>query len=142
MRGTCASGVGISSSISASLRHTRSPTSAPEGRLSSRLRKSLPGKLAFAGAGNPCQHRHLCAFVDLHRGVESTQCPVGIAHPDIGNVAQALEFLEGGIVPNVHERRFLAAKRTLDKLDDDTFRSVIVAHRDRVLAALGLGGVS
>ena len=67
---------------------------------------------------------------------------LGDAHPDIGNVAQALEFLEGGIVPNVHERRFLAAKRTLDKLDDDTFRSVIVAHRDRVLAALGLGGVS
>lgn len=67
---------------------------------------------------------------------------LGDAHPDIGNVAQALEFLEGGIVPNLHERRFLAAKRTLDKLDDDTFRSVIVAHRDRVLAALGLGGVS
>lgn len=67
---------------------------------------------------------------------------LGEAHPDIGNVAQALEFLEGGIVPNVHERRFLAAKRTLDKLDDDTFRSVIVAHRDRVLATLGLGGVS
>jgi ParB family chromosome partitioning protein len=67
---------------------------------------------------------------------------LGDAHPDIGNVAQALAFIEGGIVPNMHERRFLAAKRTLDKLDDDTFRSVIVAHRDRVLAALGLGEVS
>lgn len=67
---------------------------------------------------------------------------LGAEHPGIGNVAQALEFLDGGIVPTEAERRFLTASRTLGKLDDVTFAHVIVAHRDRILAALGLREVA
>jgi ParB family chromosome partitioning protein len=61
-------------------------------------------------------------------------------HRDIGNVAQALEFIANGVLPTALERRFLTASRTLAALDDDLFGAVIAAHRDRVLAALGLGG--
>lgn len=77
-----------------------------------------------------------------NRQVRVVDLILGEDHPDIGNVSQALEFLDGGIVPTEAERRFQAASRTLEKLDDVTFAHVIVAHRDRVLAALGIRGVA
>lgn len=61
---------------------------------------------------------------------------LGDDQPDIGNVAQALEFLQVGVVFNMHERLFLSAKRTLSELDDDTFDAVLAAHEDRVITSL------
>jgi ParB family chromosome partitioning protein len=104
-----------------------------------RLHPPLRRRLRGTALANKQTELKALSELSARRQVAVVDLILGGAHRDIGNVAQALEYLEGGIVPNVHERRFLAAKRTLDKLDDDTFRSVIVAHRDRVLSALGLG---
>ncbi|WP_028710384.1 ParB/RepB/Spo0J family partition protein [Paracoccus pantotrophus] len=55
---------------------------------------------------------------------------------DVGNVAQALEYLGGTIACDPVERRFAAVSKTIAALDDETFDSVIVAHQDRVMASL------
>lgn len=80
--------------------------------------------------------------LSTNRQVKVVDLILGDDQPGIGNVAQALEFLEGGIVPTEAERRFLTASRTLGKLDDVTFAHVVLAHRDRVLAALGIREVA
>ena len=56
--------------------------------------------------------------------------------PDVGNVAQALEYLGGTIACDPVEKRFAAVSKTIAALDDETFDSVIVAHQDRVMASL------
>lgn len=56
--------------------------------------------------------------------------------PDVGNVAQALEYLSGTIACDPIERRFAAVSKTIAALDDETFDSVIAAHEDRVLTSL------
>ena len=56
--------------------------------------------------------------------------------PDIGNVAQALDYLAGGVVCDLLERRFEAIKKTMSALDDNTFDNVIAAHEERVIASL------
>ena len=56
--------------------------------------------------------------------------------PDVGNVAQALAYLEGSIACDPVERRFAAVSKTIAELDDDTFDSVIAAHEDRVITSL------
>ncbi len=56
--------------------------------------------------------------------------------PDVGNVAQALEYLSGTIACDPIERRFAAVSKTIADLDDDTFDSVIAAHETRVIASL------
>lgn len=58
------------------------------------------------------------------------------AHPDIQNVAEALFHLQNGITPNMHERRYLAATKTLSTLDDVLFDRVIMAQEERVIASL------
>jgi ParB family chromosome partitioning protein len=58
------------------------------------------------------------------------------AHPDIQNVAEALFHLENGITPNMVERRYLAATKTLGSLDDVLFDRVIMAQEERVIASL------
>lgn len=58
------------------------------------------------------------------------------AHPDIQNVAEALFHLENGVTPNMHERRYLAATKTLSTLDDVLFDRVIMAQEERVIASL------
>ena len=56
--------------------------------------------------------------------------------PDVGNVAQALDYLGGTIACDPVEKRFAAVSKTIAALDDETFDSVIVAHQDRVMASL------
>ena len=56
--------------------------------------------------------------------------------PDVGNVAQALAYLEGGVACDPVERRFVAVSKTIAALDDETFDSVIAAHEDRVITSL------
>ena len=56
--------------------------------------------------------------------------------PEVGNVAQALAYLEGGVACDPVERRFVAVSRTIAALDDETFDSVIAAHEDRVITSL------
>lgn len=56
--------------------------------------------------------------------------------PDVGNVAQALDYLGGTIACDPVEKRFAAVSKTIAELDDETFDSVIVAHQDRVIASL------
>lgn len=56
--------------------------------------------------------------------------------PDVGNVAQALDYLGGTIACDPIEKRFAAVSKTIAALDDDTFDSVIAAHEDRVMASL------
>lgn len=58
------------------------------------------------------------------------------AHRDIQNVAEALFHLENGITPNMVERRYLAATKTLGALDDVLFDRVIMAQEERVIASL------
>jgi ParB family chromosome partitioning protein len=58
------------------------------------------------------------------------------AHQDIQNVAEALFHLENGITPNMVERRYLAATKTLGALDDVLFDRVIMAQEERVIASL------
>lgn len=55
---------------------------------------------------------------------------------DVGNVAQALDYLGGTIACDPVEKRFAAVSKTIAALDDETFDSVIVAHQDRVIASL------
>lgn len=56
--------------------------------------------------------------------------------PDVGNVAQALEYLGGTIACDPIEKRFAAVSKTIADLDDETFDSVIAAHETRVIASL------
>ena len=42
--------------------------------------------------------------------------------PDVGNVAQALAYLEGGVACDPVERRFVAVSKTIAALDDETIR--------------------
>lgn len=56
--------------------------------------------------------------------------------PEIGNVAQALAYLEGGIVRDAFEKRFAKVSKSIADLDDDTFDHVIMAHEDRIIASL------
>lgn len=55
---------------------------------------------------------------------------------DVGNVAQALEYLGGTIACDPIEKRFAAVSKTIADLDDETFDSVIAAHETRVIASL------
>jgi len=97
-------------------------------RLYPPLRRRLQGT---ALAGKQTELKAL-SELKVNAQVRVVDLILGAEHPGIGNVAQALEFLEGGIVPTEAERRFLTASRTLGKLDDVTFAHVIVAHRGRV----------
>ncbi len=56
--------------------------------------------------------------------------------PDVGNVAQAVEYLDGGAAVDPLEKRFQSVSRSFSALDDTTFDSVISAHEDRVIASL------
>lgn len=56
--------------------------------------------------------------------------------PDVGNVAQALEYLGGTLACDPIEKRFAAVSKTFAALDDDTFDSVIAAHETRVIDSL------
>ncbi|MBC9246709.1 ParB N-terminal domain-containing protein [Paracoccus sp. 11-3] len=56
--------------------------------------------------------------------------------PEIGNVAQALAYLDGGTVCDPLEKRFASVSKTIAGLDEDTFDSVIAAHEERVIASL------
>ena len=55
---------------------------------------------------------------------------------DVGNVAQAIEYLDGGAAVDPLEKRFQSVSRTISALDDTTFDSVISAHEDRIIASL------
>lgn len=63
------------------------------------------------------------------------------AKPEIGNVAEALEYLENGPLPNAVERRFIGASRTLGALDDILFERVVMAHEVRIVASLKRRGI-
>lgn len=56
--------------------------------------------------------------------------------PDVGNVAQALAYLETGVQPDENEKRLLAVSRSLSALDDSTFDGVVAANEARVIASL------
>lgn len=56
--------------------------------------------------------------------------------PEVGNVAQAVEYLKDGVAPNPLEKRFQAASRSFGALDDVTFDHVVAAHEERVIASL------
>lgn len=55
---------------------------------------------------------------------------------EVDNVAQALEHLANGVVPNALEKRFTAVSRSFAALDEATFDNVIAAHEERVIASL------
>lgn len=55
---------------------------------------------------------------------------------DIGNVAQALDYLSEGVVPDPLEKRFETVRKSILSLDDDTFDSVIAACEDRIIESL------
>lgn len=48
--------------------------------------------------------------------------PMGFTPADVGNVAQALAYLEGGVACDPVERRFVAVSKTIAALDDETIR--------------------
>lgn len=56
--------------------------------------------------------------------------------PDVGNVAQALEYLDGGIAPDPLEKRFTAVSKLIAGLDDVIFNRVISVHEERIIASL------
>lgn len=56
--------------------------------------------------------------------------------PEVGNVAQAVEYLKDGVAPNPLEKRFQAASRSFGALDDVTFDHVVAVHEERVIASL------
>ena len=56
--------------------------------------------------------------------------------PEIGNVAQALAWLEGGVVEASTEKQFQSVRTAFSKLPDVAFDMVVAAEADRVIAAL------
>lgn len=56
--------------------------------------------------------------------------------PDVGNVAQAIEYLDGGVAIDPLEKRFQSVSRTFAALDETTFDNVLNAHEDRIIASL------
>lgn len=72
----------------------------------------------------------------INKQVKVLDLILGEDHSEIGNVAQALAYLEGGIVCDPLEKRFASVSKSIADLDDDTFDSVIAAHEDRVLSSL------
>lgn len=76
------------------------------------------------------------AELDLNLQVKVLDLILDPGHPDIGNVAQALEYLEKGRLPDSVERQYLTASRTLEGLSDTMLDRVLVAHEGRIIAAL------
>ncbi len=56
--------------------------------------------------------------------------------PEIGNVAQALEYLQGGSAPSGIDKQFRAVSTAFGKLADPALDMVVSNHADRVIASL------
>lgn len=61
---------------------------------------------------------------------------LGADHPQIGNVAEALLFLQGGVAMSAEERRYLSIRDGLKALPDASFDRLLADHEDRVIASL------
>lgn len=56
--------------------------------------------------------------------------------PDVGNVAQAVEYIAGGVAVSAVEKQFNAVRTAFSKLPDAAFDMVISTEAERVIAAL------
>lgn len=70
------------------------------------------------------------------RQVKILDLILGEDHPEIGNVAQALEFLAHGALPNAEQKRLQTISRTIADLDEAALDNVLAANEDRVIASL------
>lgn len=90
--------------------------------------------------GTPLAHKQteLKALAELgpNQQVRALDAILDPDLPEVGNVAQALEYLKHGTMPNPLERRFEVASRSFGALDDVTFDHVLAAHEARVIESL------
>lgn len=93
-------------------------------------------RLRLAGTDLARKQTELKALSELRHARQGEVLDLILGESEATNVAQALQILTEGALPNSLERQFSAASKAIGTLPDALFDGVIAAHEERVIASL------
>ena len=93
-------------------------------------------RVRLAGTDLARKQTELKALSELSHAKQGAVLDLILGESEATNVAQALQVLSDGAVPNDLERKFTAALKAIATLPDELFDNVIAAHEERVIASL------
>lgn len=93
-------------------------------------------RVRLAGTDLARKQTELKALSELSHAKQGAVLDLILGESEATNVAQALQVLSDGAVPNDLERKFTAASKVIATLPDELFDNVIAAHEERVIASL------
>ena len=93
-------------------------------------------RVRLAGTDLARKQTELKALSELSHAKQGAVLDLILGESEATNVAQALQVLSDGAVPNDLERKFTAASKVIASLPDELFDNVIAAHEERVIASL------
>lgn len=95
-----------------------------------------PLRPRLVGTDLATKQTELKALSELPRPMQVKVLDLILGDAPVENVAQALDYLNTGVKPDAHERRWIALRETIQKLSEEEFDRLVIAQEERVIASL------